>query len=795
VWGAMGSGYNQPTPETNWDEWSRVVEAAQDPRHRTAVQKFLAQADLSAEVPAVLDEKFLAPRRSAGATDEQCAYVLCNLGFDALVAGTKGSAEFAMACERLVGQLGPDTPDLALRRLFLSAKGALVVAVLTDLPHFLWNNVAGQCTAYLRTLDHHLEALPTESIESNAMAAYSFAGQFLSRIHKLGAVEIYADEISQLVEVALGLSSRLPSSFASRMWSHLMPGTDAGVSFREIGAAAERYLQIGEDSAEHAKTGLTYIDEILSQCADQSAPDLERILPIRAELLLLSGRHTEAYEQAELLASSSDPSARTVSVVIKARCNLIMGNPEPAAESLAQVAPTTDHALEEWRATWFGDTGDRIWIDRPDTFSMPVDSQQIWRLQAVAAADLEDMPSFLAAASRSTGFLADSLINDRPQWVERLREAKGVRAPAPDRQIAMPTIAVVEPMVAIHEIFEQLADGAAVLHVTNTEEGILTSVARKRGNDLSLTVAPGRPNVKRLREAHKPWSCAYLDSLRHNNSSPAVEAEGAALFSGLMDEVGRIWGDLMQELVDDGINQLILVGEDLVDIPLHAIPTGSGNERLIDRVPVTYVPSIAALRACMSRTPSTQSRRRGVALRSLIDAELVSAHLEGDPIAAILDTKPGNLSPDAASFWADAAAAQVLHIFAHATHNARVPFDSLIGAGCLDLRVAELIAGLDLPQCELVLNIACESALPSTLRAPGFDLSAVFLAAGARNVLASTWVVNDDLASKLAQLFVERWVSGLAPPEAFQRALRRLRAEQPTLPDFCWAGMRLVGAP
>jgi len=795
MWGAMGSGYDQPTPETNWDEWSRVVEAAQDPRHRGAVQKFLAQADLTAEVPAALDENVLAARRSAGATGEQCARVLCNLGFDALVAGTKGSAEFAMACGQLVEQLGPDTPDLVLRRLFLSAKAELIVAALTGLPHLLWNNVAEQCTAYLRALDHHLAALPSESIESNAMAAYSFAGQFLSRIHKFAAVEHYAEEIGPLVEVALGLSNRLPSSFATRMWGNLTPGSNAGVLFRRIGAAAERSLQNGEDSAEHAETGLTYIDEILSEYTDQSAADIERILPIRAELLLLSGRHTEAYEQAEALQSSSDPAIRTVSAIIKARCNLTMGNPGPAAELLAQVAPTTDHALEAWRATWIGDTGDRYWTDAPDAFSVPVDDQEIWRLQAVAAANSADMPSFLAAASRSTGFLADSFINDRLHWAERLRKDDGAREPAPDQQIDTPTIRVVEPMVAMHEIFEQLADGAAVLHVTNTEEGILTSVARKRGNDLSITVAPDRPNAKGLTAAHKRWSRAYFGALRHSNGASAVEAEGAALFSGLMDEVRRIWEDLMRKLVDDGINQLILVGDDLVDIPLHAIPIGPGDERLIDRVPVTYVPSITALRACMTRTPISGSRRRGVTLRSVIDAALIPADSEGDAIAVILDTMPGTLSPGAASFWTDAAAAQVLHIFAHTTHNAHVPFDSLIGAGSLDLRVDNLVAGLYLPHCELVSSIVCESALPSTLRAPGFDLSAVFLAAGARNVLASTWVVNDDVAFKLTQLFVERWVSGDAPAEAFQQALLRLRAEQPALPDFCWAGMRLVGAP
>jgi CHAT domain-containing protein len=164
-------------------------------------------------------------------------------------------------------------------------------------------------------------------------------------------------------------------------------------------------------------------------------------------------------------------------------------------------------------------------------------------------------------------------------------------------------------------------------------------------------------------------------------------------------------------------------------------------------------------------------------------------------LAATLGAKPCRLAPDADSFWTDAAAAQVLHIVAHANHNARIPFDSLLGPGWLDLSVGELIAGLDLPQCEIVSNLVCESAFPSTLRAPGLDLSAVFLAAGARSVLASTWVVRDDLASELAQLFFERWVSGHTPAEAFQRALQHLRAERPTLPDFYWAGMRLVGAP
>ncbi len=81
------------------------------------------------------------------------------------------------------------------------------------------------------------------------------------------------------------------------------------------------------------------------------------------------------------------------------------------------------------------------------------------------------------------------------------------------------------------------------------------------------------------------------------------------------------------------------------------------------------------------------------------------------------------------------------------------------------------------------------------LRAPGLDLAAVFLAAGARSVLASTWVADDGLASALTRMFFQHWVTGQAPAAAFRGALLDLRSEHPALADFQWAGMRLVGAP
>jgi len=708
-----------------------------------------------------------------------------------------------MSCGLLTGQLAPNASDLVMRRHFLSAKAVLTVAAVTNQPHLLWNNAAEHCTAYFRALDERLETPPAESIEPNATAAYSMAGQFLSRLLKIRAVTHYAYEVSQLVEAAMSLASRLPSTFVSRMWTSLMPGIDAGVLFRHMGAVAECHLQTDRKSLVHAERGMTYIDEILSQSADQPTLDTENILQVRAELLLLSGRFAEASEQAVALEDSSDLFFREYAVTIKARCQLNTGQPELAVETLAAVTPTADQALDRWRATWMGDNADGYWATQTNAYSPPEDSQVICRLLSLAADDAADMPAFLGAASQSTGFLADSLFQDRQKWADRMRTvvdnglsgSNRVRMLPTEPPATIPAVVDIDPMAALDEIFPQLVDGAALVQVIKTQEGILTWVARKKDGDVSVTVAPDRPNANRLAEAHKPWAHAYFNFLRHGAAAPEFEAKAAAVFSGLMDEVGSNWGDLLQGLVDDGVTQLVFVGDDLVDIPLHAVPTGSGKERLIDRVPVTYVPSLGALHACIIRKRIDESERKGVALKSMINSDLDSAVAIADALAATLETKSCNMASGAASFWTDVAAAQVLHVDARTTHHARLPFDSVIGAGWLDLSIAELIAGLNLPHCEFVSNVPGESVFPSLLRAPGFDLAAVFLAAGARNVLSSTWVVNNELAFELTQAYFKHWVSGSAPAEAFQQALRHLRTERPALADFHWAGMRLVGAP
>lgn len=779
---------------TDWNAWSRIVDAAQDPQHREAVQKFLAQTELSAEIPAALDEKFLAPRRTADATGEQCAYLLCNLGFAALVTGSRQSAAFAIACGRIARQLAPDVPDLTLRRLFLSAKSALVVAVLTDQPHFFWDDVTDRCAAYLGAIDRYLQTLPAESIEGNAMAAYAFAGKALSGIADFRAAGYYAREVASLVAMALRLERRIPPTLQTRIWSTIMPGTDARALFRETGAEAELALCVREASTSHARKGLEYVDEILFNTADQGGPRYGRLMRMRAELLLLSDRSADALEGARSLQGSPDAADRFRATLIESNLHLKSGDPQAAIELLGQASPTADQAIDAWRANWTGDAGDGHWTPRTDPLPGLEDIREAWGLEAIAAAELSDAPRVLGAIDRFGGFLADSFLQDWQQWSGRLAQSNDRRSPMPDRVAAQREVPTAEPLAALEEIFDVLGEGTALLHVARTEECILTITARRREGDLHLSPAPRMRDAAGLLNAHRAWSHAHFDRFRHHAGEANGEAACATAFSGLLDEIGRTWGDVLQGVLEDDVEQLVLIGDDLVDIPLHAARTGTGDERLIDRVPVAYVPSLTALRACRRRTPVDASERQGIELHCLADADLHSEEINA--LAATLGTDSfESLPPVNASQHENAAASRVLQLIARLDHDARVPFDSVLRVGGRSFSLAALFAGLDLRKCEIVSSFACESALPSMLRAPGLDLAAMFLAAGAGDVLASSWETTNELSSKMTQAFFAYWIAGQAPAAAFRHALLDLRSARSSLPDHYWAGMRLVGAP
>lgn len=101
---------------------------------------------------------------------------------------------------------------------------------------------------------------------------------------------------------------------------------------------------------------------------------------------------------------------------------------------------------------------------------------------------------------------------------------------------------------------------------------------------------------------------------------------------------------------------------------------------------------------------------------------------------------------------------------------------------------------LDVP-VDLVVLGACDGAIGPVQGAEGpFSLARALFHAGARRVLASLWAVDDRAGAALMGHFYEGLLrQGLPPPQALERAQRKLRAEPRWAAPYYWAGYVLQG--
>jgi len=146
--------------------------------------------------------------------------------------------------------------------------------------------------------------------------------------------------------------------------------------------------------------------------------------------------------------------------------------------------------------------------------------------------------------------------------------------------------------------------------------------------------------------------------------------------------------------------------------------------------------------------------------------------------------------------------ARLLHL---ATHSLAHPSDPALSGIVLSLvddrgrprlgflRTGE-IAGLDL-RSRLVVLSACRTALGPEVRGEGLlGLSRAFLHAGASQVVASLWSVEDNASAAFMARFYEALLRDhLTAAAALRRAQLALRADPRTADPACWAGFELEG--
>ncbi len=809
-------------------DWCEVLCAAPDKTFQAELRAFLLSVDLASKRPSEIDHVCLAPLRKAGhVNSEQCAGSWCNVGLvlTQLPNQTPAIARFAIGAATLTRHLAGSAIPLKLWGHFLSTKGFLTLATLEESTSpAKCRRLLEEAKDYVDAFVEHLAEIDPAKLEEELGVTYSATvGALLHLVVDRRALGSLDDDIATLVDAQINLASRISAELMERVWHRTMTGFDAAGFVRLVGACSNGNLALARDDLDRARRALSHADAFLSR-RELTADLKERIAVVRAMMLHKLGRVNEALTQLRELPKDPEEPDRRSNATLEAECLFELGDLSQARSLLLTAAMTPDDAIQDWRTQWLATTP----AGNPMTdlrLSSPLEkSQPEWRLLAMIDAKLGDLNRAQEWVEYATGFLVDSLIRDRLEWIATMRarlsgpainlRAWGVPSqwddeierdllapaglaptvPQPTAVISNPTKPSVSSLEALREILESGKGRSALIETLSTEHGILTLCARLHEGEVRIEAAPTTPKSNEMFSHLRNWDQCYLKRLRHNQEIGDLDSEASTLFERVLEETEKIFGSVVMNLVADGITDLMFVADDLfVDLPIHAIRLEPSGQRLIDHVRVSYAPSVYALWVSLQRDCLATNKRRTLALRGLIDLSLAAADAEARDVAAILGSARFDLDPTATEFWAQMSAAEVLHIVAHGRHNVLTPLSSLVMAGWVDLGLTKLIAGLDLPRCDVVSNLICESAYPAVRRAPGLDISSVFLAAGARTVLASTWVVRDDIASSFCRLFFKHWVSGMRASQAFQESVVDIRMSEPGMPDWCWAGIRLVG--
>lgn len=308
----------------------------------------------------------------------------------------------------------------------------------------------------------------------------------------------------------------------------------------------------------------------------------------------------------------------------------------------------------------------------------------------------------------------------------------------------------------------------------------------------------------------------------------------------------RLAIELLEALGDrPGIRRLAVVSDGpLAFVPFAVLPWGPLGRPLAERYEIVRVPSASTLLALRHRraaapaakgptaailadpvftaydsrvghdpvaTPSKEPEDRadltravrGLNLKNL--GRLPATRREARVIADLAPDSLVELDFSAARDALDRATvrrARILHLATHALVSADDPAATGIVLSLVDaegrqrpgfLRLGE-IAGLDL-EADLVVLSACETAIGPDVPGEGLmGLSRAFLHAGARQVVASLWNVDDEASATFMTHFYQGLLRDhLQPAAALRRAQLSVRAEPRTAHPYFWAGFELQG--
>lgn len=270
--------------------------------------------------------------------------------------------------------------------------------------------------------------------------------------------------------------------------------------------------------------------------------------------------------------------------------------------------------------------------------------------------------------------------------------------------------------------------------------------------------------------------------------------------AALLKDTQEILRQLGQSLVApfqeklSGVESLIIIPHG----PLHALPFHAlrlADRYLIETSNVSYAPSAAVLKYCWSK-PARRDAKSPFAGKALLVGvpDERAHHVTGEinQLARQLGDAEVLLG-DQATFdnvSKSSAGCGVLHLAAHGLFRPEAPLLSSIRLSDRWLAVQD-VYNLDL-KAALVFLSACETGLGHD--AGGDDLVGLvrgFLYAGARSLVASLWMVDDESMTHLVTDFYTRWASGSPKSQALRQI--QISLMQSHEHPYFWAPLILIG--
>lgn len=826
-------------------QWEEVLMAAPDATFYQELKIYLRSVELTAELPHLLNNTYVKEWEVSGVGDRrQLASIWINMGMAAVELPSQNpeAAEFAHSCAELAAHLTSSDPYLEMFRRFVLTHSLLFLAASEESTSpDICSRLLTENKQLIELIDGELNNLTPEELMRHLPSTFSLSLNALGLMFgPRRAIAALGSEIIEVAEAALKLADRaerLTSLPMSQLWKQIKSKLEAPASpvalLHAYAGMAHWFLEestrllIDSSMGAHAKAALRHLEDRALR-GNELTEDLKANLTLVKAELLLYGRNSResltVVRELKNLGSLSDKMKR-MAWSIEGRALFMLGDLRGALQCLRKNAHSSEKLVQLCLLRWLGTIEDIPFVNLADIDHLE-DIQATWRLLSLICAKLGEIDETLEWTSNVNGFLVDALDQQRGDWVKHLRQRKTqihglqvgwqrsveatlqqsefLRAqqttahpniPLPSGPIHPNKPAPPPPSLQLQQVLACLGPHTAIVNPLVIEGRVFIFVARGQDSESLFQLEGTAHEFLPLLESLRRWDEVYQMHIRSGDDERWI-TDGHSIFDETMALASQILGETLQDLVNEGFSKLVFIPDDLLgDVPFHAISLKSSGRLLIEECEVSYAQSLYVLWECCRRQSKGATSRRGLALKHILDPRLSSAVDEAVEVATDLGGNLDVINPFSQTFWSDLTEAEVLHVVAHGRHQPLLPINSIFLQGWVDLPLSTLIAGLDLPRCDLVSNLICESAMPAIRQTPAVDFSSVFLTAGTRTVLASTWVVDDSLASEMARRFFKFWANGTSPAASFRRGLSDLRTERESLPAFEWAGMRLIGAP